>query len=36
MNRACDHADAIVEYQDVKHDAPLLKTARALGICLGD
>ena len=36
MNRACDDAEAIAEYQDIKHDDALLKTARALGICLGD
>jgi len=28
--------EAIAEYQDVKPDDPLVKTARALGICLGD
>ncbi len=27
--------DAIAEYQEIKHGDPLLKTARALGICLG-
>jgi 6-phosphofructokinase 1 len=28
--------DAIAEYQDIKHGDPLVRTARALGICLGD
>ena len=29
-------ADAIARYQEVRSDDPILKTARGLGICLGD